>query len=57
MARLICIDSTYVYPPIPTDACDWAAWEEDNCESGPCGYGPTREAAVADLLDQIEEEE
>jgi hypothetical protein len=50
----ICIVVEYVYPPIPVRSFDWAAYE-DGQEEGPYGRGATREAAVADLYEQIEE--
>lgn len=51
------IVTSFVYPPIPSRAFDWCAYDESNYDLGsPTGYGPTPEAAIADLLEQIEEE-
>jgi hypothetical protein len=45
--------------PIPTAAYDWSAVTEDydGAEDSHCpiGHGATEEAAIADLLEQIEE--
>jgi hypothetical protein len=42
----------FVYPPIPVRDFDWEAWYDNLDESGPVGRGPTKEAAIADLLQQ-----
>lgn len=42
-------------PPIPERSCDWSAWIEGS-EEWLTGRGPTREAAIADLLEQIDQE-
>lgn len=57
MRGFVCICVDFVYPPIPIRSFDWAAWEDGREEFGPYGRGSTREAAVADLLEQLEEEE
>lgn len=45
--------------PIPVNGFDWSAVTEDYDgapdASCPVGHGPTEEAAVADLLEKIEE--
>lgn len=47
----------HVYPPIPIRCCDWSA-TLDGYEGGdPIGYGATREAAQADLLEKLDEAE
>lgn len=38
-----------VFPPIPTDACDWVAYYESASEPKNYGWGPTEEAAIEDL--------
>lgn len=48
-----------VYPPIPNRNFDWSAVDDDTYD-GPgslIGWGPTEEAAVADLMEQIEEQD
>ena len=59
------IVAEYWPPPIPQRDFDWCAIDEDrydvDCDQGgyfaksPIGYGRTREAAVADLLEQLGE--
>lgn len=51
------IQTTYVYPPIPIRDFDWCAVDDDTYdgEGCPIGYGATEQAAVADLLEQIED--
>lgn len=48
------IETSYVFPPIPTRECDWAAWVEGQ-EEWLTGRGPTEQAAIADLVEQIEQ--
>jgi len=51
------------FPPIPTRAFDWSAVDDDTYDGAPgagrrarlIGTGPTEEAAIADLLEQVEE--
>ena len=41
--------------PIPGRIWDWQAWVDGRDEPGePMGYGPTREAAIADLRIELE---
>lgn len=49
----LCLIVDCIYPPIPIRQFDWAAYV-DGHEDGVVGYGPTREAAVADLYEQLE---
>jgi hypothetical protein len=42
-----------VYPPIPTRNFDWMACIEGNEEDGPYGRGPTEDAAIEDLIEQV----
>lgn len=39
----------YVYPPIPTNAFDFAATRDGYEPGDPLGYGPTPAAAIAEL--------
>lgn len=55
------IHTEHVFPPIPDRSHDWAAYDDDTyCGCGEChcltGYGPTEAAAIADLMDQLDEE-
>jgi hypothetical protein len=43
-----------VYPPIPIRQFDWAAHYDD--PEGPVGWGATREAAIADLINNYPRE-
>lgn len=45
-----------VYPPIPTDSCDWVAYYDGNCDAQNYGWGPTEEAAIEDLKASYEQE-
>lgn len=48
------IITEHVRPPIPDRNCDWSA-VTDNYEPGcPIGRGATEEAAIADLVEQVE---
>jgi hypothetical protein len=59
------IRTDHVYPPIPDRSTDWSAVDDDtydcDCDQdgffslGPVGRGPTEEAAIADLLEQLED--
>lgn len=54
------IETRYDYPPIPDRRFDWSAIDSDTYDgapdsSCPIGRGPTEQAAIADLLMQIEE--
>jgi hypothetical protein len=52
------ITLSFDYPPIPVRDFDWSAIDRNSYEPGaPIGRGPTAEAALRDLLDQIEEDE
>ena len=50
---LISVD--YIWPPIPTRQFDWSAVVDGHEDHGPYGYGPTKDAAVADLMLRLEE--
>lgn len=42
----------YDPPPVPTSAFDWCAWIDGREESG-SGYGPTRQAAIEQLMEVL----
>lgn len=44
----------FIYPPVPFRDHDWQARTEDYEPGHPLGYGPTEEAARADLLEQLD---
>ena len=49
------IKTHFEYPPIPDRNFDWCAVDDDTYEPGcPIGWGPTEEAAIADLMQEIE---
>jgi hypothetical protein len=51
------IMTSFVYPPIPIRNFDWAAFDDDTYD-GPgsiVGHGATKEAAIADFKEQLEE--
>ena len=47
----------FVYPPIPLRSWDYTAVTDNyDGEGSPIGYGPTAEAAVQDLIDNIDQD-
>lgn len=50
------IKTTYIYPPIPTRRFDWQAVRDGWDLGEPVGMGQTEADAVADLLEQEEEQ-
>ena len=50
--------TTFDYPPIPNRDFDWSAIDADTYdgERSPIGRGATPNAAIADLLEQLEEQ-
>ena len=61
------IRTTCIYPPIPIRSFDWCAVDDDTYDaewddergfhsSCPIGYGATEQAAIDDLLAQLEDE-
>lgn len=49
------VHTAHVYPPIPSRTTDWSA-VDDNYEPGcPVGWGPTEQAAIDNLVEQLEE--
>ncbi len=51
------IVTDHIHPPIPCRDFDWCAVTEDyDGESGdPIGYGATEQAAIDDLMQQMED--
>ena len=54
------IQTTHVKPPIGTRSYDWSAVLDtydgaEDADHQPTGWGSTEEAAIRDLLEQIEE--
>lgn len=43
----------YVHPPVPSRQYDWQATVGYVDENSPIGRGPTKEAALADLIAQV----
>ena len=57
------IRTDHVFPPIPDRSMDWSAIDEDSYDGAPdthppcpVGWGRTEAEAVADLLEQMEEQ-
>ena len=49
------IRTEYWAKPIPDRRWDWSAVDDETYEGGgPIGFGPTEEAAIADLMEEIE---
>lgn len=46
------IHTSFDYPPIPVRSMDWSAYVDPE---GPIGRGPTEEAAIADLKEQLDD--
>lgn len=49
------INTTHVKPPIPTRAWDYSAVLDGYDAGDPMGWGETEQAAIDDLLQQLEE--
>ena len=51
------IKTSFDYPPIPIRNFDWSAWDDETYdgEGCPMGHGKTEQEAIADLLEQTEE--
>lgn len=47
-----------IFPPIPSREFDWCATDDDRYDGdgSPIGYGETEDAAIADLLEQLEDD-
>ncbi len=50
------IVTKHVYPPIPCRSHDWSATFEDYDLGDLTGHGATEQAAIDDLLEQLEPE-
>jgi hypothetical protein len=51
------IVTDFVFPPIAERSFDWSAIDADTYDGTadcPVGRGPTEEAAIADLMEQLE---
>ena len=51
--RKVKIIAYYDPPPIPDRSCDWRAIDDDS-DGTRSGFGPTREDAIADLVERME---
>jgi hypothetical protein len=53
------IRTSFVYPPIPDRSCDWSAIDRNTYdgEGSPIGWGRTEAEAIADLKEQLEDDE
>ena len=49
------IFTNYVFPSIPLRRFDWSAVTGDYEAGDPVGWGTTEQAAIADLLAELEE--
>ena len=49
------IKTSYLYPPIPLRDHDWCAYLDGREEDGPYGWGATEQAAIDDLLQELEQ--
>ena len=48
------IRTEHVYPPIPVRQWDWSAIDHRTYDEGaPIGWGPTKQAAIDDLIEQL----
>jgi hypothetical protein len=51
------IKTVFEYPPIPWRNFDWCAYDDRRgADDSPYGWGRTEDEAVADLLEQMEDE-
>lgn len=50
------IKTSFDYPPIPIRSMDWSAWDDSTYDGpgSPLGHGETEDAAIQDLLDQLD---
>jgi len=53
--RGLVIRTDYSYPPIPNRNFDWSAILDSYEPGDKTGLGPTEEAAIADLLEQLDD--
>ncbi len=52
------IRTDYIHPPIPLRDSDWVAVDDDTYDGpgSPIGAGPTEDAAIADLMEKLNDE-
>jgi hypothetical protein len=51
------IRTWHEYPPIPDRRFDYGAVDDDSYDMGaPIGWGATKDEAIADLFEQLEDE-
>ena len=48
--------TTFYYPPIPQRGWDWSATSDDYEPGDSIGHGPTEQAAIDDLNEQLKEQ-
>jgi hypothetical protein len=51
------IHTHHAYPPIPIRDFDWIAYPDGAEEDGPFGYGRTKQEAIDDLNEQMEDDQ
>lgn len=51
------IKTTHMFPPIPERCFDWLATVDEMNEDSPQGWGATEAIAIADLKNQLEDQE
>jgi hypothetical protein len=51
------VKTTYDPPPIPPRQFDWSAVTDDYEEGHPIGFGRTEQEAIADLQEQLGDEQ
>lgn len=51
------IVTSHMFPPIPPRDVDWCAYPDGEEENGRYGWGETEEAAVADLIQILRDDE
>ena len=54
--QTLTVQTAFADPPIPVRSHDWQAWLDGQEDGGAVGNGATEDAAVADLLAQVEGE-
>lgn len=54
MSRYRIIRVDFIYPPIPDRRYDYQATFADYDEGDPIGHGPTEQAAIDDLHEEVE---
>lgn len=56
--RVLSVKTNHACPPLPYRDCDWTAVDDRTYEGGDLiGWGETEQKAIADLLEQICNEE